>query len=202
MRKDLLSAIDMAQGAIGSLKSDVALEFMELFVTKLVDAFTANAKVMACGNGGSYADCTHFAEELTGFFQKERDALPAMVLGDAAHISCVSNDKGFDFVFSRMLEAFGQKGDLLLVLSTSGNSMNVLEAARAAKKRGVEVIGLVGRDGGKLIELCDLSFVVPGVHTSDRIQEVHMTMLHMAIEMLEKKMFFCQQQTRTLEAIS
>ena len=190
MKEELHPIVDKALEAIGSLKSENALVFMQDFVEKMECCFQKGAKIMACGNGGSFADCLHFAEELTGFFSKERRALPAMVLGEAAHISCVSNDKGFAFVFSRMVEAFAQENDLLLVLSTSGNSRNVLEAARVARDRGVFVIGLLGRDGGELLNLCDQSFVVPGVRTSDRIQEVHMTILHIAIGMLEKRMFF------------
>lgn len=149
----------------------------------------AGGKVMACGNGGSLCDAAHFAEEFSGRFRNNRRPLPAMAFTDAAHMSCVANDFGFDEVFSRMVEAFGRPGDSLLLLSTSGNSTNLIQAANAAKESCVTVIGFLGRGGGKLASLCDISVLAPGA-TSDRIQEVHMLALHALIEAVEQELGF------------
>lgn len=167
--------------------SGEALDACEAFGEILTEVYRRGGKAMVAGNGGSMADALHFAEELTGRFRKERRPLPAMALGESTHLTCVSNDYGFDHVFSRMVEAFGQTGDVLILLSTSGNSKNLVLAAEAARERGVKIVGMLGRGGGALGPLCDLVVMAPG-ETSDRIQEIHMLVLHVVIEAAEKEL--------------
>lgn len=154
----------------------------------LADSFNAGNKALSAGNGGSLCDAMHFAEEFTGRFRSNRRALPALSLADSSHITCVGNDFGFDEIFARGVEAFGQKGDVFVGLSTSGNSANIIKAVEAAKKQGLKTILLLGKDGGQLKGVADLEFIIPG-ETSDRIQEVHMTILHIMIEGTERILF-------------
>jgi len=155
----------------------------------LVRAFQNGNKVLACGNGGSMCDAMHFAEELSGQFRVGRPALPAMAISDPGYLSCVANDLGYDRVFARYIEAFGQPGDVLLAISTSGNSKNVLAAAGAAQTKNMIVIALTGRDGGKLAQSCDLELRVDYPHWADRIQEVHIKIIHCLIQHVEHAMF-------------
>lgn len=154
----------------------------------LVQAFQSDRKVLICGNGGSHCDAQHFAEEFTGRYRKDRRALPAIALGDASHTTCVGNDYGFEKIFSRHTEALGQKGDVLICLTTSGNSPNVLEAITAAQKKGMTPWALLGKDGGKVAQILEKNIIVPGPST-DRIQELHMLILHIAIEHVERALF-------------
>ncbi|MEM6632428.1 MAG: SIS domain-containing protein [Bacteroidota bacterium] len=154
----------------------------------LVRCFSAQKKVLICGNGGSACDAMHFAEEFTGRFQKNRKALPVISLTDPGHLTCVANDMGFEEVFSRGVEAYGQEGDWLIALSTSGNSPNIIRAVEAAENQGLSTFCLLGKDGGKLLGKAQFETVIPGT-TSDRIQEVHMVILHMLIELVERQMF-------------
>lgn len=157
---------------------------VEQVTADVVSCLKGGGKILACGNGGSMADAMHFAEEWSGRFRNERKPYPVMALADPTHLTCVSNDYGFDYVFSRMVEAFGRPSDLLFLLSTSGNSRNLIEAAMAAKSREVKVVGLLGRGGGALLTHCDRVIMAPGT-TSDRIQEIHMMALHIIIEAAE-----------------
>jgi D-sedoheptulose 7-phosphate isomerase len=143
-------------------------------------------KVLTCGNGGSLCDAQHFAEELSGRYRQDRRALAAIALTEASHMTCVANDFGFEFVFSRFVEALGRPGDVLLAISTSGNSPNILRAAEAAKVAGLRVIGLTGKDGGQLAGLCDVEIRVPHFGFADRIQEVHIKAIHIMILLIEK----------------
>ena len=152
------------------------------------DVFEQEGRIFTCGNGGSLCDAIHFAEECTGKFRDDRKPLPVIALSDAGHITCTANDFGFSEVFARPLLALGHPGDLLVVLSTSGNSENVVRAAVAAKSRGMTVFGLLGRDGGKLKQHCDIYLIAPG-DTADRIQEIHIKVLHILIEQVERLMF-------------
>jgi D-sedoheptulose 7-phosphate isomerase len=145
--------------------------------------------LMACGNGGSMCDAMHFAEEWTGRFRADRKALPAVAFADPSQLTCIANDFGFEQIFARQVEALGSKGDLLVVMSTSGNSPNVLRAVEAAKALGVTTVGLLGKGGGELGGMVDVPIVVPVATTSDRIQEVHIKVLHIAIEAVERRMF-------------
>jgi len=145
-------------------------------------------KVISCGNGGSSCDAMHFAEELTGRYRENRKALPAIAISDSSHMSCVANDYGYQYVFSRYLEALGNKGDVLLAISTSGNSENVLEAVKEAKNKGMFVVALTGKDGGKLLPLADVCVNVPHVGFADRVQEVHIKIIHILILLIEQSM--------------
>ncbi|MGL4735245.1 MAG: D-sedoheptulose 7-phosphate isomerase [Enterovibrio sp.] len=154
----------------------------------LAATFKQGGKVLSCGNGGSHCDAMHFAEELTGRYRENRPALPAIAIADPSHLSCVSNDFGYDFVFSRYLEALGRQGDVLLGLSTSGNSANVLKAIEVAKQKGIKTIMLTGKDGGKMAGLADIEIRVPAFGYADRIQEVHIKIIHIMIMLIEKEM--------------
>ena len=155
----------------------------------LVDSFRKGKKVISCGNGGSTCDAMHFAEELTGRFREDRPALPAMAVVDPSHLTCVANDFGFEQVFARYVEAHGQEGDVLLAISTSGNSKNVLRAIEVAKMKGMRVMGLSGKEGGAMNEKCDINIRVPWEGYADRIQEIHIKIIHVLIEYVEKKLF-------------
>ncbi|MCF2625480.1 D-sedoheptulose 7-phosphate isomerase [Fusobacterium perfoetens] len=160
----------------------------EKIAEELADIFKNGNKVLICGNGGSNCDALHFAEEFTGRFRKERRALPAIALSDSSHITCVGNDYGFDYIFSKGVEAYGKEGDMFIGISTSGNSENVIKAVEKAKSLGLKTVVLLGKDGGKLKGMCDYEFIIPG-ETSDRIQEIHMMILHIIIEGVERIMF-------------
>ncbi|WP_151089276.1 D-sedoheptulose 7-phosphate isomerase [Hymenobacter baengnokdamensis] len=143
-------------------------------------------KVLTCGNGGSLCDAQHFAEELTGRYRQDRPALAAIALTEASHMSCVANDFGFDFVFSRFVQALGRPGDVLLAISTSGNSPNIINAAEAARAAGMPIVSLTGKDGGQLAGLSDVEIRVPHFGFADRIQEVHIKAIHIMILLIEK----------------
>jgi D-sedoheptulose 7-phosphate isomerase len=161
-------------------------------VTQMADAIVgclrSGGRILTCGNGGSMCDSMHFAEELSGRYRKDRPALAAMAISDPSHLTCVGNDFGFDQVFARAVEAWGRAGDVLIGFSTSGNSANVIRAVEKARSLKMKAIGLLGRDGGTLRSLCDLAIVVPA-QTSDRIQEIHIKVVHLVIELVEREMF-------------
>ena len=150
------------------------------------DSIKNGGKIISCGNGGSMCDAMHFAEELTGKFREERKSLPAISISDPSHITCVGNDYGFQFVFSKYLEGIGKSGDVLLAISTSGNSENIINAANYAKKNNIKVVSLTGKDGGKLSDLSDIEIRVPHFGYSDRIQEIHIKVIHILILLIEK----------------
>lgn len=157
-------------------------------VSILAASFNNGGKVISCGNGGSHCDSMHFAEELTGRYKNNRKALPAIAISDSSHITCVGNDYGYDFIFSRFVEAHGKPGDVLLGISTSGNSQNVYLAMQKAKELGMTVIGLTGKDGGKIKDLCDLEIRAPKSDFADRAQEIHIKVIHALIDGIEKTM--------------
>jgi D-sedoheptulose 7-phosphate isomerase len=157
----------------------------ELMATSLRNG----GKILTCGNGGSLCDAQHFAEELSGRYRQDRPALAAIALTEASHMTCVANDYGFEFVFSRFVQALGRPGDVLLAISTSGNSPNVLNAAEAAKAAGMLVVSLTGKNGGKLADLSDVEIRVPHFGFADRIQEVHIKAIHIMIMLIEKLTF-------------
>lgn len=154
----------------------------------IADSFKQGGKVLSCGNGGSHCDAMHFAEELTGRYRENRPGYPGIAISDPSHISCVSNDFGYDFVFSRYIEAVGSKGDVLFGLSTSGNSGNILKAIEAAQAKGMKTIALTGKDGGKMAGVADIEIRVPHFGYADRIQEVHIKIIHIIIQLIEKEM--------------
>lgn len=152
----------------------------------LVDAIKTGNKIISCGNGGSMCDAMHFAEELSGRYRGDRKALPALAISDSSHITCVGNDYGYAAIFSRMVEALGQPGDVLLGISTSGNSENILNAIAAARQKGMKVIGLTGKDGGKMASLCDVEIRAPKSNYADRAQEIHIKVIHSLIDFVER----------------
>ncbi|MDG1475765.1 MAG: D-sedoheptulose 7-phosphate isomerase, partial [Vicingaceae bacterium] len=145
-------------------------------------------KIISCGNGGSMCDAMHFAEELTGRFREDRKAIGAVSISDSSHMSCVGNDYGYDEIFSRYVTGVGRKEDVLLAISTSGNSENVLRAALAAKEKGMKVVGLTGKTGGKLAEVCDVEIRVPHNGYADRTQEIHIKIIHSLIHYIEENL--------------
>jgi D-sedoheptulose 7-phosphate isomerase len=153
--------------------------------TIMVDSLKKGHKLVSCGNGGSMCDAMHFAEELSGLYRLQRKALAALSISDPSHITCTGNDYGFDHIFSRYVEAIGQDGDVLLAISTSGNSTNVVNAANAAKEKGMKVVGLTGKDGGKLAGICDIEIRAPYSKFSDRTQEIHIKVIHALIHYIE-----------------
>ena len=154
----------------------------------LAESFKAGGKVLSCGNGGSHCDAMHFAEELTGRYRENRPGYPAIAISDPSHLSCVSNDFGYEFVFSRYLEAVGQNGDVVLGISTSGNSANIIRAFEAAKAKGIKTIALTGKDGGKMAGMADIEICVPHFGYADRIQEIHIKVIHILIGLVESLM--------------
>ena len=170
------------------MKNPEQIEKCVQFSQVLIETFKNGGNVFSCGNGGSHCDAMHFAEELTGRYRKDRKPLGALALGDASHVTCVSNDYGFQYIFSRQIEGLARPGDALVGLSTSGNSENVVQAFLAAKAKGVKTIALLGKDGGKLKGMADLAIVIPA-QTSDRIQEMHIKLIHTVIETVEREIF-------------
>jgi len=188
-REALAAALSEAERLANWLRHDASVQETILAVADhAAECLAAGGRIISCGNGGSMCDAMHFAEELTGRFHRDRPPLAAMAVSDPSHISCTANDYGYEAVFARAVEAWGRPGDLLVAISTSGNSPNVLEAARVAKGRQMSVFGLTGRDGGKLAELADWTIIVPAQRT-DRIQEIHIKVLHMTIEQIESRLF-------------
>jgi D-sedoheptulose 7-phosphate isomerase len=167
------------------LADDHHFDQIEKAGVMMAEAIRNEHKVLSCGNGGSMCDAMHFAEELSGTFRKKRRSLPALAISDPSHLTCAGNDYGFDAIFSRFIEAIGQPGDVLLAISTSGNSGNVIKAAQEAKNKGMKVIGLTGKSGGELATLCDIEIRAPHSEYSDRIQEIHIKIIHALIFTIE-----------------
>lgn len=185
----ILASLSQAQIALNEfLASSESISQIDAFVDLLETTFKSGNKVYSAGNGGSHCDAMHFAEEWTGRYRKDRRPLPAMAFADPSHMSCVSNDYGFEHVFERMVDAFGVTDDVFVGITTSGQSPNILLAAETAKKKGMKVVGLLGKDGGKMKSLCDIPIIVPG-KTTDRIQELHIKVIHIAIECTERRLF-------------
>ena len=155
----------------------------------LLKTFEGKGRAFSCGNGGSMSDAMHFAEELTGRFQKNRIPLAAQAISDPGHISCVGNDFGYEFIFSRYIEAHGRPGDSLLAISTSGSSQNVINAARSAQEKGMHVIALTGRSSSKLGDVASVDICVDTGGFADRVQEIHIKIIHALIELTERKLF-------------
>jgi D-sedoheptulose 7-phosphate isomerase len=165
-----------------------ALSSIISMVDAMVSIFKNQGKVLVCGNGGSACQAMHFAEELTGRYRADRAALPAIALSDVSHVTCVGNDYGFSEIFSRSVEAYGRPADGLLILSTSGNSANLVRAQEEAKARSVTTFALLGKSGGQLNNRCDYQYIAPGSN-SDDVQNIHMIMIHLLIEGIERRLF-------------
>lgn len=188
-RGAMTAALEEARRLLEAFTShSEGVEFLESFGATLADVLVSGGKILIAGNGGSHCDALHFAEEFTGRYRKERRPLPVMALGEASHVTCTGNDYGFEEIFARQVEAFCLESDVLVVLSTSGNSQNLVRAVEEAKAKNAFTVGLLGKGGGVLADLVDLKIVVPG-ETADRIQELHMMLLHMVIESVERRLF-------------
>ncbi|BBV03198.1 MULTISPECIES: D-sedoheptulose 7-phosphate isomerase [Providencia] len=190
MYQDLIRGelTEAAETLSNFLSDDANINAIQQAAVLLADSFKAGGKVLSCGNGGSHCDAMHFAEELTGRYRENRPGYPAIAISDVSHLSCVSNDFGYEFVFSRFIEAVGMKGDVLLGISTSGNSGNIIKAIAAAREKGMKVITLTGKDGGKMAGTADIEIRVPHFGYADRIQEIHIKVIHILIQLIEKEM--------------
>lgn len=182
IKKNLQEAAQLLSSFLNDEKN---IEAIEKAGNAMVDCIQKDHKIIACGNGGSMCDAMHFAEELSGRFRDDRQALPAISISDPSHMSCVGNDYGFDFVFSRFIEGLGKSGDVLLAISTSGNSENIINAIRAAKDKGMVIVGLTGKTGGKMADLCDVEIRAPKSDFADRAQELHIKIIHNLIQYIE-----------------
>ena len=185
IRNELNEAAQVLQTFIADPQNLLAIEAAACLIA---DSFRQEGKVLSCGNGGSHCDAMHFAEELTGRYRENRPGYAGIAISDPSHLSCVSNDFGYEFVFSRYVEAVGRSGDVLLGISTSGNSGNILRAIETAKSKGIKTIALTGKDGGKMAGLADVEIRVPHFGYADRIQEVHIKIIHLLIQLIEKEM--------------
>ncbi len=189
MEKEIFLSVKDAVRASEKLLEKKSLEFIETASLWISDCFLQGGKILIAGNGGSLCDAMHFAEELTGQFRKKRKALAAIAFSDPGHMSCVSNDMGFEYVFSRAVEAYGNPQDIFIALTTSGNSLNLNYAIQTAKQMQLKTIAFLGKTGGKLKGIANLEWIVDGFETSDRIQEAHMAAIHIIIEMVENNFF-------------
>lgn len=168
------------------ISNDQNLDSVEAAAQLMVTAIKNGGKIISCGNGGSMCDAMHFAEELTGRYRKDRPSMPAISISDPSHISCVGNDYGYEYIFSRFVEGMGNKGDVLLGISTSGNSKNVIRAVEAALAKGMKVVCLTGKDGGKLAGMDIVEVRVAHDGYADRIQEIHIKVIHSFIDYIER----------------
>jgi D-sedoheptulose 7-phosphate isomerase len=187
LREGIYHSVQEAIKAAEILELESSIHFMEKVSKLIAETFLSGGKVLIAGNGGSLCDAMHFAEEFTGFYREKRKPFPALALSDPSHMSCVANDTSFEEVYSRMIEAFGKKEDIFIALTTSGNSKNLIEAAKKARELNIKVVGFLGKGGGALKALCDEYWIVEGFRYSDRIQEAHMAAMHIIIESVEKE---------------
>lgn len=189
MIEKIKASVKEAIQATAQLSEPKSLAFLENAACLIADCFEKGGKILIAGNGGSLCDAMHFAEEFTGFFRNKRKALPAIALSEPGHLTCVGNDLGFDWVFSRGLEAYGKKGDVFIGLTTSGNSKNILNAFQTAEKLGLKTIAFLGKTGGQAKGKADCELIIEGFPFSDRVQEAHMAAIHIIIEMVEELLF-------------
>ena len=185
IKAELQEAADLLDKFMNDEKNIQLIQDAALLIA---NSFKQGGKVLSCGNGGSHCDAMHFAEELTGRYRENRPGYPAIAISDVSHLSCVSNDFGYDYVFSRYLEAVGNKGDVLFGLSTSGNSKNVLNAIKVAKEKGMKVIAMTDKDGGAMAGLADVEIRVPHFRYADRTQEIHIKVIHILMMLIEFEM--------------
>lgn len=183
--KQIADQFEQALGILQKFNNEANYKLIESAGNLMVASIANNGKIISCGNGGSMCDAMHFAEELTGRYRNDRPGIAALSISDPSHLSCVANDYGYDFVFSRFIESVGQPGDVLLGISTSGNSKNVINAIEAARKKGMKVVGLTGKDGGKMAGICDVEIRAPHSEYADRAQEIHIKVIHSLIGHIE-----------------
>lgn len=188
-KANVLAALNDARDALDALISnEKTIEAVVAAAGLMADAVEGDGKVMSCGNGGSLCDAIHFAEEMTGRYRSNRRPYAALAISDASHMACVGNDYGYEEVFSRYVEAHGRKGDVLLAITTSGTSRNIVKAAEVARRKGVKVVALTGRDETPITELADVSIVTPAGRWADRVQELHIKCIHILIELIERRL--------------
>ena len=188
-KANVLAALNDARDARDALISnEKTIEAVVAAAGLMADAVEGDGKVMSCGNGGSLCDAMHFAEEMTGRYRSNRRPYAALAISDASHMACVGNDYGYEEVFSRYVEAHGRKGDVLLAITTSGTSRNIVKAAEVARRKGVKVVALTGRDETPITELADVSIVTPAGRWADRVQELHIKCIHILIELIERRL--------------
>ncbi len=188
-KANVLAALNDARDALDALISnEKTIEAVVAAAGLMADAVEGDGKVMSCGNGGSLCDAMHFAEEMTGRYRSNRRPYAALAISDASHMACVGNDYGYEEVFSRYVEAHGRKGDVLLAITTSGTSRNIVKAAEVARRKGVKVVALTGRDETPITELADVSIVTPAGRWADRGQELHIKCIHILIELIERRL--------------
>ena len=186
---DVQRTLAEAADSLSRLQSDTAMiERIAQAGAMLADTFAAGGRAYSCGNGGSMCDAMHFAEELTGRFRDDRRGYAALAISDPGHLTCVGNDYGYERVFARFIEAHGRAGDVLLAITTSGTSRNVVAAAQAAKALGMKVIALTGHASTSITELADIALVTPGGRYADRVQELHIKVIHILIELVERRL--------------
>ena len=188
-KANVLAALNDARDALAALISnEKTIEAVVAAAGLMADAVEGDGKVMSCGNGGSLCDAMHFAEEMTGRYRGNRRPYAALAISDASHMACVGNDYGYEEGFSRYVEAHGRKGDVLLAITTSGTSRNIVKAAEVARRKGVKVVALTGRDETPITELADVSIVTPAGRWADRVQELHIKCIHILIELIERRL--------------
>lgn len=188
-KANVLAALNDARDALDALISnEKTIEAVVAAAGLMADAVEGDGKVMSCGNGGSLCDAMHFAEEMTGRYRSNRRPYAALAISDASHMACVGNDYGYEEVFSRYVEAHGRKGDVLLAITTSGTSRNIVKGAEVARRKGVKVVALTGRDETPITELADVSIVTPAGRWADRVQELHIKCIHILIELIERRL--------------
>ena len=186
MDNGILQHFQEAQKVLNDfLSNEENIHSIEKAGAAMVSAIQEGGKIISCGNGGSMCDAMHFAEELTGRYRNDRPSIGAISISDPSHMSCVGNDYGYDFVFSRYLEAIGNSGDVLLAISTSGNSRNVIKAMEVARQKGMKIVALSGKDGGQMAKLCDVEIRAPHSPYADRAQEIHIKCIHALIDYIE-----------------
>lgn len=186
--KDIKNHFEQAKEILDRFSTEQNMQKISDAIEILSASLSQGGKVISCGNGGSMCDAMHFAEELSGRFRNDRRGLAALSISDPSHISCVANDYGYEYVFSRYIEAVGKKGDVLLGISTSGNSENVIKAVKTAKEKGIKTIVLTGKTGGQLADLADLEIRAPQSEYADRAQEIHIKVIHALIDGIERSL--------------
>jgi D-sedoheptulose 7-phosphate isomerase len=190
MTKDIITfSLNEAAAELERFISDPStVPSIEAAALAMEESIRSGGKIIACGNGGSLCDAMHFAEELTGRYRSDRKPLPAIAIDNPGHITCTANDFGFEDIFSRPVEALGRPGDVLLGISTSGSSANVIKAAEAAKSLGMKVVTLTGKASCPLADISDVCIAAPRAPWSDRIQEIHIKVIHILVEILENRL--------------
>ncbi|WP_115956247.1 D-sedoheptulose 7-phosphate isomerase [Candidatus Purcelliella pentastirinorum] len=185
----IISELNSAEKLIKKFKINKNnIKIIQKIAILIANAFKKNKKIISCGNGGSYCDAMHFSEELTGIYRKYRSPYPALTITDGGHITCTGNDLGYDKIFSRYIEAIGKNDDILLCISTSGKSENIIKAIKMANSKGMKTIALTGKNNGIISKISNIEIQVPYKKYSDRIQEIHIKIIHIIILLIEKEM--------------